>query len=323
MFRPYNGLVHEVHRTMRANGDRRDEAFVERLVLETGARLLVAQNGNSSNTVTHTMLESVHYFLSHRVLYVSNVLAEELDETRVEIPPDELRLPYHLFEVCFSDTLLIKGRRIPSALVLIKPDDSTFNVMADRFQRISNIAIDAANEVLGKVGRPPHPYRKTEVATKLKQSFYLLFRLDGQLDTCQLHFSMEEYKGVKTDDAIEQLLSRGPIEGFDALTPDEVEIERTLCRIIFGALCYLNVKDPEVEVGWKDRNRPRMGVKPAGVMLGRTMHVSPNRHMRKGSMHTLVHPRYVNVQYAWHRPCEVNPKAKSGGQREKSEELRG
>jgi hypothetical protein len=308
---------------MRASRERRDESFVEKLLFETGARLLVNQNGNSSNTVTHCMLESAHYFLSHRVLYVSNVLAEELDETRVEIPPDELRLPYHLFEVCFNDNLRIRGRRIPSALVLIKPDDSTFNVMAERFQKISNTAIDKANEVLRKAGRHPLPYNQTEVAPKLRQSFYLLFRLDGQLDTCQLHFSMEEYKGVKTDDAIERLLAQGPIEGFSALTPDEVDVERALCRIIFGALCYLNVKDPEVEEGWKDRNRPNMGVKPAGVMLGRTMRASPDRHMRKGSMHTLIHPRYVNVRCAWHRPCEVNPKAKSGGHREKVEELNG
>jgi len=323
MFRPYNGVVHDAHRIMRENGDRRGEAVVEDLLLRTGARLLLQQQGESSNAVTHTLLESVHYFLSHRVLYVSNVLAEELDETRVEVPPDELRLPYHLFEVCFNDSLRIRGRHIPSALVLIKPDDSTFNVLADRFQRVSNIAIDSVNEARRGAGQPAYPYQQTVMSENLKQSFNLLFRLDDQLASCQLHFRLDEFKGVKTDDAVEQLMARGPIPGFIALTPDEVEIERVLCRIVFGALCYLNVKDPEVEVGWKDRNRPRMGVAPSGIMLGRTMHASPNRHMRKGSMHTLVHPRYVNVQYAWHRPCEVNPKAKSGGQRPKIEEVKG
>jgi hypothetical protein len=31
------------------------------------------------------------------------------------------------------------------------------------------------------------------------------------------------------------------------LSQNEIEVEKALCRIVFGALCYLGTKEPEVD----------------------------------------------------------------------------
>lgn len=324
MYEPYHGLVWEGRRTIKARGGPRRAPY-EQFLIQTAAQVMLRDMA-PSNAAMQPLLESIHYFASHRVLYVATPLAQQLMDTKIEIPPDELQIPYHLFEICLDNKLEIRpGLRAASCLVLARPDEATFTALGRKFQEAHNAAVDLFNREARFSGVAPLKKEKAILAPRLRQSFILLFRLDDGEELCQFHLRFNEFAGVSTDEAIEKLLSPGPIPGFNRLGEKEIEVERCLCRVALGCLCYLNTLGPDVSA-WKDHNRPSFGIKPESIILGKEWRVSPGWHLRKAHWRFLRHKRFRrdesgNIRCRWVKGAEINPKLK-GAATKKAEELK-
>lgn len=313
MFEPFRGLTFRARQQMRADGDRR-QVDLECLLIETGACVM---NGSPhGNGVTSVLLELVHYFLSHRVLYVPTPLAERLMATRLDIPPIAIQTPYQLFELSFDDKLEVRpGLKLESCLAMVLPDESLLNTVRERCQQCSHAAVDRRNKVLKLM--PPEEHQPVQLADRMRRSFLVLFSIRGQESICQLHFRPDEYTGLSMDEAIDKLLEPGPIPGFMSLSAEEIEMEKALCRIVFGALCYLGTKEPEVGT-WKDRCRPRLGIAPKGLILGQSIKSSVGWHLRKAHWRFFKHEKFT-VPYTWVHSAEINVGSKPGGEAEKSD----
>jgi len=316
MFEPYRGLVWEARQTLRANGNRRLDGLEQTLIDVGAAMLLDANPGMTNNGVAHVMFELVHYWLSHRVIYVPTPLAQRLMATELDIPAISLKTPYQLFEMSFDNKLEVRpGVRIASCLVVIYPDAGLMSALHTRLKQCSDRSVDILNR-LRKTDKMP--YQEVEVAARTCRSFYIVYRLHDREEICQIHFRPDEHVGKSLDDVADELLAVG-IPGFRPLDKEEIDVEKALCRIVFGAMCYLGTKEPEVDE-WKDRCRPRLGITPKGIILGKSVKLSTGWHLRKAHWRFFKHEKF-SVPYTWVHSAEINAGLKPGGQAEKSEVL--
>ena len=319
MFEPYHGLVWQARRDLRAARDRR-QVNLEQLMIDVGARMLIdPARGISNNGVAHVLFELIHYWLSHRVLYIPTPMAQRLMDTNLDIPAISLRTPYQLFELSLDDKLEVQpGIRIASCMAVVLPDEGLMSALHSRLKQCNDRAVDALNS--SRTVESPMPYQEVEVAERTRRSFYIVYRLHNREELCQIHFRPDEHVGKSLDTVADELIQdEHVIPGFRPLAQEEILVEKALCRIVFGALCYLGTKAPEVDE-WKDRCRPRLGIAPKGIILGRSIKTSVGWHLRKAHWRFFKHEKFT-VPYTWVHSAEINPGSKPGGQTEKREVL--
>jgi hypothetical protein len=318
MFEPYHGLVWQARQTMRAAGNRRLDGM-EQMMIDVGAKMLLETDpGMNNNGVAHVLFELVHYWLSHRVIYVPTPLAQRLMATKLDIPAISLKTSYQLFEMSFDDKLEVRpGVRIASCLAVVLPDEGLMSALHTRLKQCSDRSVDALNHLF-RSNIPKKPYQEVEIAARTRRSFYIVYSLYGRAEICQIHFRPDEHVGKSLDDVADELLGTG-IPGFRPLDKEEIEVEKALCRIVFGSLCYLGTKEPEVDE-WKDRCRPRLGITPKGIILGKSIKSAVGWHLRKAHWRFFKHEKF-SVPYTWVHSAEINAGLKPSGQDEKSEVL--
>jgi len=253
------------------------------------------------------ILESIHYLLDHRTYYVSSNLARKLAETDVELDIEafkQMHLPSRVFEVCFND-LKINGHKIPSALVTAGLDDTYRNMMNEFIERNTAIINEELNRSRKEIGMKSVPYTPPKITSDR-------FKIDYSLGTdalyhCVIPLDDDNFTGKNITEIIESL---GVICDTAKLSPEEVETQKYLARIIFGLICYINLPEPDMQKH-KDHSRAAIGPnRPQIFMLGKK-ETECSWHLRKGHWRILKHERYKRnedgtIKTIWVRPTEVN-----------------
>lgn len=321
MYKPFHGLVRELTRRARAER-RRDFDCLQAL------RTLIVKNlldhGEITQIGVQTVQESIHYYLSHRIVYVSTPLAQQLLESKIEVPPDELRIPYSLFEVCFDDSLeVMPGIKAPSCLVMVKPGKATQDAILSRLGECHKIIEQLREKAAATFKFPAGKLEPPRLADKFGDAFNIHFASPWDDSICHANLPFSESVGQSVDEVIEKLDHSG-MHGLYPMGAHEIECEKRLCRIVFGILCYLNVEDPDV-VEFKDHNRPRMGDRPPeSILLGQSFRAMPGWHLRKAHYRFLGHPRFKrgdggNIRSVWVRETEIHASDRPAGSTEKAD----
>lgn len=243
------------------------------------------------------IIESNHYFMSHHVLLLSKNLGESILNSKINIKLDNLKLPFSTFEVSFDKTMKIPNTDIPMPSVLCSFyesqstqdfTDKFINDMQNKFHLQNPIQIFYPKRLVAfrmADPRPDNPY--------LRSTF--IFNLDR--DFC---------KDMDIDAAVENSPTLDSADS--ALDKEENLIVKTVAKLTLGVICYLNLENHEKEVV-KDRNRPRMGITPKVLLLGKQC--SPSAFMRSGHFRELAHQRFKRddlgyTRKIWVREHQVN-----------------
>jgi hypothetical protein len=251
------------------------------------------------------ILESIHYTVSHKVVYVSTPFAQRLMESELTVNLDDLHIPFNLFEMCFDDDFeILDGVKAPSSLVLAKPDDTIINCMREILDEASGQY--TLSQHYGNV----KPNFKIE--DEVRNVFSIRFRSPTDNDgICHLNINTKKSMGEPIDKVIDEIGLFQEKAGVTALSVTEREIEKRIARIALGIICYYNTAEPDI-LDWRNKSRGRMSeTRPSETLLGSTFErASPGWHLRRAHWRFLKHERYKrdeggSVRCIWVRAAEV------------------
>jgi hypothetical protein len=307
-FPPYKGVGWLIRTKSREMGAKLDVySTVGRVAAES------ALYGQQTECMTGC-IEMTHYGLAHKVVNISKNLGERLLKSKMKLSISNLRLPFHIFEVCFENGLLVPGTdfQVPSALVMAAADDATLSALEGTMRVIAKIQEDLSGQEV-----PVH------VDRNVMKLFTCKFR--DPRDNCAMKYSngdvvnpichanvnLDFDEGKPIEEVIEGL---GELTGAPGAIPlDELDkkIQRAVLLGVMGALCYLNTADPDVSK-YKFRDRPSMGKASAdAILLGAKLdRMPPSWHLREAHFRTLRHSRFKRddagaARVVWVRTAEI------------------
>jgi len=286
-FVPFAGMTLTARRISKRN---KQDVDLAGLLVET-AQVMTAMHRWPD--VFQAAIEHQHYFESHRVLLVTRELSEALYSSKIDFCLKYLRLPYSICEICFEQGLKVPGTNIqaPGTLVVAKPSQASMDAM-DRFMKKA-----AGN------GLDMESYRNI---------FSMRYVMDdetlpeGMNSTYAMNIDLTKNGEMEIEDVIRKAPD---MEHVDAtLNDEEKKNQAAIMKLVIGALCYLSIDNAEKEDA-KVFDRPRMGVKPSCLILGKN-YKEIARHMRKGHIRRLRHEKYKrdedgNVRMVWVHEHEV------------------
>jgi len=312
VFTPFKGFYHECKKQY---GRLSPEKFQDAMCL---FMLHAGKRADSSVTQVgiQSLLEMVHYQVSHRVLYIKTEFAKRLMDSVMDIPPEQLHVPYDLFELSFEDNFeILPGSLAPSTLVMLRPQKATLSAVKKFLQITVNYEKDIVNErrrllKLDEVGSC-----EANIAESIGTSLRYHYKSPNEDSFCHMSLPLEPYIGEDIDQVIGHLGMVGDPHSVP-LAEHEQAVSKKLCRIIFGVQCYLNTLEPQL-IAHKDRCRPRLGISPNGLLLGQDFKAEVGWHLRKAHWRFLRDDRYKReadgrIRCVWVHSSEINKEAKPG-----------
>lgn len=320
----YHGFLHEIRSAMRAAGVKLLPEQVGPALLGEGAGLLLRNDLESSSEHIILVMEMIHYLLGHHVLYVSEALAEQFIHTEFCLEPECLILPFSVFEVCVGQAFEMSPHRtVPGMLVSFMPDQATIDAVI-RFHKESlkqaffqAAGIDMDKERANR-GLPPI----TCEVSDLRHSIGVRYR---GLDRTLYHalFEASDCKDKTIDEVLETLgpVGRGLDKSPQDMSLEEMDCQKKMHRIAFGAMCYLNTVEPEVEK-FKDAQRPRYFMPPESRLLGKSVSREEVHSLRVAHWRFLRHEKFKRKEDGGVRVVRVRAANVhySGRLREKAED---
>lgn len=286
-FPPFMGEIYVARKAIKGAGLQKMRTSKDVLDLSIQAAKQLHDSSAHDPSIFGVVIEAMHYAISHKVVCITKDLAESIVNTNMnEICLDNLRLPFHLFELCVE-----RGTRlpnvigdVPSLLVLVGPDEATTNTimkLLDRAGMVIDGGIDhVSNAFRMMYGQPPEKY--------------------------QSNVDLRETKGKTIDDVINELPA---FKVGHSLNDAEKKQSASLMRLIMGTLCYLNVREPDLRT-FKDKQRMQLGEKPSCILLGDKFKPSPSWYLRRAHFRILRDERYRRddegkPRVVWIRETEV------------------
>jgi len=307
MYNPYQGINWQIRKATKIHKAIRNRGIEENLL--DSAEISCGMQGELTQDGLLMILEMSHYLLSHQVFCVSAGLAQRLLETKIEIPPENLHIPFRLFEVCFEDSFELKeGVKAPSCLIMYRPDEAQRSTMTAFLQKIAKRLADKLNYLRAEKGLPPGPIPEPLVDQSVTELYSCRYRSSTDDSICHATINLEKSKGKSIDDVIDNM---GVLPGSTVmeLSKEDLDVQKRLSKIVFGLLCYLNTDDPDVSV-FKDKNRPKLGCGVNSVVVGKDFQASPGWHLRSAHWRVLEHERFKRdpngkIRCVWVRSAEV------------------
>lgn len=284
-FKPYEGLVYALRSEMRATGSKLTKQNMQETMFMMFRQINPYNMGHVGNQFA---FEYVHYLFSHQVYFVRTPFAEKLAESAIELRLDELKIPQHIFEVCFEDDFKIDGVPISSVLVSCGIGDGEISIIQDMISK-----------VIGVAGAVP-------VGVRDMFSIRMTSPFDG--GTLHLVLNFKNNTGRDIDAVIDEA---GTLNMMTKVDTRELEYEKIISRIVLGILCYLNTDSPSLSM-IKPYNRPILGpIQPTVILLGEGITREMGWHIRSSHWRFLRDERFKRtedgkVRCVWIRSTEVN-----------------
>lgn len=305
-FKPYEGFLFNIKDEAKRNGVKLSRQqmpkILEDLIKNMGLRNLAAtQTPNMGQQSLLVLLEYVHYLHSHQVYFVKTPFAEKLMESTIELrlnDLNELKIPNHIFEICFEDDFVVDGYKVPSALVVCGLDDGELSIMKSVIEKISDghpVVIGDGLQHLFTV-RMPSPF-------------------DGGMLHTMINYMHKDNVGKNINTVIDELTDFKNNADMFKVEVKERELEKLISRIVLGIICYLNTESPSYMMA-KPYNRPIFGdTQPSISLFGQDMTRDVSWHLRRGHWRFLRDERYKrtdegHIRCVWIRSSEVNRGAK-------------
>lgn len=311
MYQPYKGAIYNIREAHRQKNIKLKPHDIEEKAYRIFKDIGYANLDHVPQDNFQIALELAHYQCSHKVICITNEMAEVLSRTNFQINLDNLHIPYHLFEICFQDGLEICGYKIPSALCLVNPDNPTFEALRKKLKQGGDIMVEEINELRKVDGYPPINCENIYTINPSMQDCIRITFAD--CDNASCHISIPTKNEVFKDKSIDWIINNmGTLKGSEiGLNNEEQEISRILTKIVFGAIAYYSVKDSDIE-RYKFHGRPALGKSsPECVIIGGKMSHDKGYHLRRGHYRVLAHERFKrdnsgNVRVVWVSGSEVN-----------------
>lgn len=315
-FLPYKGTAHFIHQAGKSTGTKWN---IESTMVSLASDL---KNAGQQTDCTTCFFEMFHYLLHHKVINLTQNLAERLMASKLSVTLENLRIPWGVFEVCVEEGFKIPGTemQMPSCLVIAKLSDVDMEALRDLARRAGEMERRKISAERAERGLPPISPDNvfTEVDSFLTKMFSIKYRdpltdpsVMGGGPMCHANFNFTEVEGKEIDEVIDTM-PKLKSEGFiTALDQQDKEIQKHILRLVMGLLCYINTKDPDVQP-YKFHDRPKLGKNaPDAVIIGKRFDKAPpGYHLREPHFRHLRHERFQRddkgaVKVIWVRAAEV------------------
>lgn len=300
---PYEGFCYKVRRQSKREKKNVD---IQNAILEM-ARISLLISNSPADYFT-CMFEYFHYFKSHYVVQVTDELAHALLNSKLQLEMDKLRLPHRIFEINFDTKTRIDGIpfALPGVLICTKVDSQ---VNCEEFGKLTGMPEEGLNPIADTTLlslRHGCPDKNDPLA-------------EIQMHNCNLKIEDLEKKDIET--VIDNMPT---IFSGIAFNDQEKLIQKVVCHLVMGVICYLHMDEPDVEK-IKPGNRPKMGnTPPNAFVLGRKM--PAGSFFRKAHFRRLMHERFKRkddggFRTIWIREYEVNKGQEAAKTNKKIEEI--
>jgi hypothetical protein len=308
MWKHFYGLTSQLKYELKQRGEKLPKDKLENKLLEL-LEIIVARfyktSGGVQQDLILTVMEMIHYLLSHKVYYITTEFAQKMMQADIKFHLDQLKLPQRVFELCFEDDFEISGIKSPSSLVFIKPDEPVINSI--------KVFLGKANKMLSERSGIKMP--ELYISEMIKDSFSIRFRTEDD-GICLVNIPCEDYRGKSANEIIDNIGVVDEIKqgSMTELSETEKTAQKNITKIILGLIAYCNTMEPDI-INWKNHNRPSLGaVKPTEFLVGSKIR-DTKWFIRSGGPVILAHERFKrdehgNVRVIFRRAAEVNKHAK-------------
>jgi hypothetical protein len=308
MWKPFYGYVAQLKHEMKRRGEKLPKQELENRLLgllEIIVSKFYQTHGAIQQDLILTVMEMVHYLLSHKVYYVTNEFAQKMMQADIKFHLDQLKLPQRVFELCFEEDFEIAGVKAPSSLVFIKPDEPIISAIRN--------FLNKAIALLSVRTRMKIP--EMHISRMVTDAFSVRFRTEDE-GICLINVPCEDYIGKSASDIIDNIgvvdeVKQGSVV---ELAENEKVAQKNITKIILGLIAYCNTQEPDI-INWKNHNRSALGaIKPTEFLVGSRIR-DAKWFIRSGGPVILAHKRYKrdehgNARVIFRRAAEVNKHAK-------------